>query len=84
MYYPFFFYSMGIIHRPVFSELKGDPLIADLSADSPLLQGVDARDQEVLEQILQEMMGSRYQWGVSPYLEERTTLLTDCPQMVGD
>jgi hypothetical protein len=84
MYYPFLLYSTRIIHRPVFPGLKGDPFIADLSTDSPLLQGIDVRDQEALQRILQENMGSRYQWGVSPYLEDRTTLLADCPQMVAD
>jgi murein DD-endopeptidase MepM/ murein hydrolase activator NlpD len=29
-------------------------------------------------------MGSKYQWGLSPYLERRDTLLRDCPQMVAE
>ena len=84
MIYPFLFYSKRVTHRPVFSGLRGDPFIADLSKDSPLLQGIDVRDQEALQRILEDQMGSLYQWGVSPYLENRSTLLADCPQMVAD
>ena len=84
MYYPFSLYSTKIKHGPVFSGLEGDPFIADLSAASPLLHGIDVRDQRTLQHILEEKMGSRYQWGVSPYLEHRNTLLADCPQMVAD
>ena len=84
MYYPFLFYSKKFKHRPVFPGLKGDPFIADLSTNSPLLQGMDMRDQENLQRILDEKMGSAYLWGVSPYLERRDTLLGDCPQMVAE
>jgi hypothetical protein len=84
MYYPFLLYSKKFKHRPVFPGLKGDPFIADLSTNSPLLQGMDVRDQEKLQRILDEKMGSKYCWGVSPYLEQRDTLLGDCPQMVAE
>jgi len=84
MYYPFMLYSTKVKHRPVFPGLKGDPFIADLSTNSPLLQGMDVRDQEGFQQVLDEKMGSEYCWGVSPYLERRDTLLADCPQMVAD
>jgi len=84
MYYPFLLYSNRVKHRPVFSGLKGDPFIADLSNNSPLLQGIDARDQEKFQRVLEEKMGSEYHWGVSPYLERRDTLLADCPQMLAD
>ena len=84
MYYPFLLFSKKVKHRPVFPGLKGDPFIADLSTNSPLLQGMDVRDQEGFQQVLDEKMGSEYCWGVSPYLERRDTLLADCPQMVAD
>ena len=84
MYYPFLFYSQKFKHRPVFPGLKGDPFIADLSTNSPLLQRMDMRDQESLQRILDKKMGSAYRWGVSPYLERRDTLLGDCPQMVAE
>ena len=84
MYYPFLLFSNRIEHRPIFPGLKGDPFIADLSNNSPLLQGMDARDQEECQRVLERKMGSKYHWGVSPYLERRDTLLADCPQMVAE
>ena len=84
MYYPFLLYSKKVKHRPVFPGLKGDPFIADLSNNSPLLQGMDVRNQKDFQRVLEEKMGSEYRWGVSPYLERRDTLLGDCPQMVAD
>ena len=84
MYYPFLLYSEKVKHRPVFPGLKGDPFIVDLSISSPLLQGMNVRDQEELQRVLDEKMGSEYSWGVSPYLERRDTLLGDCPQMVAE
>jgi hypothetical protein len=84
MYYPFLLFSKNIKHRPVFNGLQGDPYVADLSPDSRLLQGVHVRDQQGFQRILKEAMGTRYQWGFSPYLERRDTLLGDCPQMVAD
>lgn len=84
MYYPFLLYNQKIDHRPVFNGLQGDPFVADLSPESPLLQGIDVRDQEGFQRILDEKMGTTYQWGFSPYLEQRDSLLGDCPQMVAD
>jgi hypothetical protein len=84
MYYPFLLYSPRVAHGPVFLGLTGDPFIADLSTDSPLLKGIDVRDQQELQRILEEKMGSRFHWGVAPYLEHRRMLLADCPQMVAE
>ena len=84
MYYPFLLYNQAIDHRPVFSGLQGDPYVADLSPASPLLQGIDVRDQRRFQDVLDEKMGNRYSWGFAPYLEHRDTLLGDCPQMVAD
>jgi len=84
MYYPFLLYSRRVEHRPVFPGLKGDPFIADLSVSSPLLKGIHVRDQKGLQRILDEKMGSKHRWGVSPYLEQRDILLSDCPQMVAE
>ena len=84
MYYPFLLYSKKIKHRPIFHGLKGDPYIADLSNNSPLLKGMDVRDQKGLQRVLEANMGSEYHWGISPYLERRDTLLEDCPQMVAE
>jgi murein DD-endopeptidase MepM/ murein hydrolase activator NlpD len=84
MYYPFLLFNENIDHRPVFTGLQGDPYVADLSPNSPLLRSLDVRDQKGFQRVLDEKMGSTYRWGFSPYLERRETLLGDCPQMVAD
>lgn len=84
MYYPFMLYNEKIDHRPVFDNLAGDPFVADLSPTSPLLEGLDVRDQKGFQKVLGEKMGTTYSWGFAPYLEKRDTLLGDCPQMVVD
>lgn len=84
MYYPFMLYNEKIDHRPVFTGLKGDPYVADLSPNSPLLTGMDVRDQRRFQEVLDEKMGEAYSWGFAPYLEHRDTLLGGCPQMVAD
>lgn len=82
MHYPFLLYSRKVEHRPVFNGLSGDPFIADLSESSSLLKDIDMRDQREFQRHLLARMGTGYSWGVSAYLEDRTTLLSDCPQMV--
>jgi hypothetical protein len=82
MHYPFMLYSRKIDHRPIFHQLQGDPFIADLSPENTLLAGVDMRDQQAFQHILEREMGEKYSWGVAAYLEHRDTLLADCPQMV--
>ena len=84
MHYPFLIYSRRIQHRPVFEGLQGDPFVADLSLSSPLLKGLDTRDQKQFQAVLDDQMGSTYQWGLAPYLERRDSLLGDCPQMVSE
>ena len=84
MYYPFLLYSKKVKHLPVFPGLIGDPFIVDLSINSPLLRGINVRNQVVFQRVLDEKMGSVYHWGLSPYLERRDTLLGDCPQMVAE
>ncbi len=64
--------------------MRGEPFIADLSPTSQLLAGKDSRDQQGLQKDLEIIMGSRYQWGLAPYLEPRDSLLADCPQMVAE
>jgi hypothetical protein len=84
MYYPFMLYNQAIDHRPVFTGLQGDPYVADLSPASPLLEGLDVRDQKRFQRVLDERMGTTYRWGFAPYLERRDTLLGDCPQMAAE
>ena len=84
MDYPFLLFAEKINLRPIFTTLKGDPFVADLSPESPLLKGLDVRDQRTFQQILEDKMGSDHSWGFAPYLEDRATLLADCPQMVAE
>ena len=82
MHYPFIIYSRKIELKPIFRALQGEPYIADLSPDSELLKDIDMRDQQKFQSILEEQMGKGHSWGVAAYLENRDTLLADCPQMV--
>jgi len=84
MYYPYFLYNPQVIHKPVFPELPGEPFLADLSPTSPLLAGLDPRDQQAFQRVLEKHMGDQYFWGVAPFLERRDSLLADCPQMVAE
>lgn len=82
MHYPFLLYNRKVDHQPLFKNLTGDPFIADLSQNSKLLGEIDMRDQRRFQKILEDKMGLEYSWGVSAYLENRASLLSDCPQMV--
>ncbi len=82
MKYPYLVYSDTVRHMPLFRNLQGDPYLADLSPQSALLDGIDPRDQKRFQQILEDKMTGRGNWGLAPYLENRETLLSDCPQMV--
>ncbi len=85
MIYPYLFYSEKIPHAPVFADLEGAPLVADLSCRNPLLSKMDARDQVRLQRQLENDMAEQGRhWGVAGYLERRDSLLRDCPQMVAE
>lgn len=84
MFYPYLLYSSKIDHQPIFKGLSGDPFIADLSPTSPLLEGLDVRDQKRFQAVLNDVMAPMFTWGLAAYLERRDTLLADCPQMVTD
>ncbi|MGD9333105.1 MAG: hypothetical protein PVJ53_17455 [Desulfobacterales bacterium] len=85
MIYPFLLYSPAVRHCPIFNDLQGDPYVADLSPASQLLAGLEARDQKGLQAALDaEMARGNHRWGLAPYLEQRDTLLADCPQMVAE
>jgi murein DD-endopeptidase MepM/ murein hydrolase activator NlpD len=80
--YPYLLYCRNVEHAPIFEGLEGDPYVADLSSANPLLDRIDVRDQKGYQQILDEKMQPRCSWGFSGYLENRGSLLRDCPQMV--
>ncbi|MBW2654025.1 MAG: peptidoglycan DD-metalloendopeptidase family protein [Deltaproteobacteria bacterium] len=82
MRYPYIAYSAKIKIHPVFKNLAGDPLIVDMSVDSPLFDAIDVRNQKGFQKLLDDMMKDQYTWGVSSYLENREIVLSQCPQMV--
>ena len=84
MYYPFMLFNESTEHHPIFAGLRGDPFVADLSWQSQLLGNSSVRDQKAFQKILEQIMAPNYQWGFSPYLERRDTLLADCPQMAAE
>ena len=82
MRYPYIAYNKNVDIQPVFKNLAGTPLIIDMSVDSPLFDTIDVRDQKGFQKYLDEMMKDQFTWGVSSYLENRETVLSQCPQMV--
>jgi murein DD-endopeptidase MepM/ murein hydrolase activator NlpD len=80
--FPYLLYQQGLKHAPIFEGLEGDPYVADLSAANPLLDNIDVRDQRAYQRLLDEAMAPDFRWGFSGYLENRRSLLRDCPQMV--
>ncbi|MBF0200122.1 MAG: peptidoglycan DD-metalloendopeptidase family protein [Desulfamplus sp.] len=83
MRYPYIAYSQRVEIHPIFKGLSGDPLIVDLSADSPLYNEVDLFDQRAFQSWLDKSMeeGRGFSWGVASYLEDRKPLLYQHPQM---
>lgn len=70
---------------PLFGDLlKGPPLLLDLSFHNPELADMDMTDQVQFQQYIEQKLGTDYSWGVSGYLEFRSTLLGHLPQMKAD
>ena len=84
MRYPYIAYSSQVNIEPIFKGLTGDPLVLDMSNTSPIYDGIDVRDQKTFQNRLNRMMGGKYTWGLSSYLENRQRALSQCPQMVED
>lgn len=83
MKYPYIAYSPHIEIFPLFTELKGDPFILDMSDTGPIFEGIDVRDQQAFQHRLDRMMAEKNcTWGVASYLENRKKALSSCPQMV--
>jgi murein DD-endopeptidase MepM/ murein hydrolase activator NlpD len=83
MIYPFLLYSDRVTLCPVFTDLRGEPFLADFSPSSPLLEGLDVRDQRAIQESLERRMGT-LTWGFAAYLEPRDSLLAYYPQMVAE
>ncbi|MEA3362121.1 MAG: peptidoglycan DD-metalloendopeptidase family protein [Thermodesulfobacteriota bacterium] len=82
MRYPYIQYAHNIIIAPLFKNLQGAPLIIDMSKESSIFDNMEVRDQREFQRRLDELMVDTYSWGLSSYLENRQTILSDCPQMV--
>jgi hypothetical protein len=82
--YPYALYDRHIRLAPMFDNLKGDPLLIDLSTRNHLLEQIDVRDQKKFQSLLEGQMAAGSNWGLGGYLERRDTLLRDCPQMVSE
>ncbi len=82
MKYPYIAYSDKVDIKPLFKGLTGDPLILDLSVESPVFDKVDVLDQKSFQKWLDKEMKGRFSWGVASYIEDRRRVLAQYPQMV--
>ena len=80
--YPYILLKQGLNVSPLFPTLKGDPLVLDLSETSGFLKGLPIGDPKIFQDKLDTLMAGEFSWGLSAYLENRKTLLADCPQMM--
>ena len=81
MKYPYIDYSDKIEIQPIFKGLTGDPLLVDLSVGSPVFEQVNVLDQKAFQAWLDLSMKDRFSWGLSSYLEDRQSILSQYPQM---
>ncbi|MFZ0133537.1 MAG: peptidoglycan DD-metalloendopeptidase family protein [Desulfobacterales bacterium] len=82
--YPYMLYARHAGLGPLFRNLRGDPLLLDLSTGNHLLERIDVRDQKSFQSMLEGRLPAGANWGLGGYLERRDTLLRDCPQMVSE
>ena len=84
MFYPFNLLQSGIQIHPLFGDqLEGEPHIFNLSSSNPASGQYDTLNFEVFQQqIFTELQKAGAKWGVAPYLEERSLILAQFPQMV--
>ena len=82
MHYPYMFLNRELKKSPLFPEFQTEPLILNLSSEGDFLKNLPPGDQRAFQHKLNEWMTGKYEWGLSPYLEHRETLLSTCPQMV--
>lgn len=81
MKYPYIDYSDKIEIQPICKGLTGDPLVVDLSVGSPVFEQVNVLDQKAFQAWLDLSMKNRFSWGLSSYLEDRQSILSQYPQM---
>jgi murein DD-endopeptidase MepM/ murein hydrolase activator NlpD len=81
MKYPYMDYSDKIEIQPLLKGITGDPLVVDMSVGSNLFEKVDVLDQIAFQAWLDKTMADKFTWGLSSYLEDRQTILSQYPQM---
>ncbi|MBU1124187.1 peptidoglycan DD-metalloendopeptidase family protein [Patescibacteria group bacterium] len=84
-------YPLNLLHHqqeifPLFGEqLEGNPYIFDFSSGNPKTLEFDTTDFDHFQEIVfSELQASGHQWGIGRYLEERSTVLLNYPQMIGE
>jgi len=84
MIYPNFIKSLDVEIHPILpSTFHLAPATVDLSNQSDLLKNVDPKNQiEIDKRIFTFIKDNDTNWGLSGYLEDRSTLLAPYPQMV--
>jgi hypothetical protein len=82
-------YPLSLLHRrqniaPLFdTQMKGKPYVFDFSSQNPKTLEFDTRDFDQFQKIVfDELETSGHQWGIGRYLEERSTVLRNYPQMI--
>ncbi len=86
MKYPYNLLSEHTKVFPLFGDqLKGYPLIIDMSSSNPILDTIDVSDQKLFQEIISNLLTkNNAEWGISGYLEYRKSLLKNYPQMVDE
>jgi len=82
--YPYLAFCPQVTIRPIIPNLAGEPLILGLSGNEPVWEGLNPREQRDYQKRIETELGARHQWGLSGYLENRQTLLSNCTQMVSE
>jgi len=82
---PFPYCLIGVDVKPIFTEMQNSaPYFLDISTSSPFRAEFDGRSQrdfnDALFNRIQPQSGAA--WSVGAYLEDRSVILTDYPQMI--
>ncbi|MBU0458966.1 peptidoglycan DD-metalloendopeptidase family protein [Patescibacteria group bacterium] len=82
-------YPLNLLHHqqyiaPLFdTQLKGEPYLFDFSSQNPTTLEFDTRNFDQFQKIVfDELEASGHQWGIGKYLEERSSVLRNYPQMI--
>lgn len=80
---PFPFNLLNVKVKPILGKsFKGLPMFMPLDESSEYVHLLSKSQQEFQKDIDRLLDKNKTNWAVSGYLENRTTLLKDCPQMI--